>query len=118
MKGFKLNANGDVVVGTTDIEMVEDNELKKQKILTVLGTNKGEWPLNKNEGIAFSQMLGKGVTEDMARTQVQSGIKQVDAAIYIDRLAFSIDNQNRAAKVDFTVKDNSGETIEIEQKWD
>lgn len=118
MKGFKLDDNGDVVVGDTDIEMVEDNELKKQNIQTVLGTNKGEWPLNKDEGITFSQVLGKGVTADMARTQVQDGLKQVDSSMYIDKLDFSFDNQSRAANVNFAAKNNNGEIVEIEQSWE
>jgi hypothetical protein len=118
MKGFKIDASGDVVIGVSDIETVEDNELKAQKIQTVLGTNKGEWPLNKKEGIVFSQILGKGVTEDMVRTQVQDGIKQVDAAAYIDKFDFSADNRHRTAKVSFTAKSSNSGAIDVVQNWE
>lgn len=41
------------------IEMVEGAELTAQKIKTVLGTNKGEWFFDEEEGINFDNILGK-----------------------------------------------------------
>lgn len=41
------------------IEMVEGAELTCQKIKTVLGTNKGEWFFDEEEGINFDNILGK-----------------------------------------------------------
>lgn len=41
------------------IEMVEGAELTCQKIKTVLGTNKGEWFFDEEEGINFKNILGK-----------------------------------------------------------
>lgn len=41
------------------IEMVEGAELTCQKIKTVLGTNKGEWFFDEEEGINFDNIIGK-----------------------------------------------------------
>ena len=117
MKGFKLNSEGDVIIENNDIAIVEDNELKTQTVQTVLGTNKGEWALNTNEGIAFSAMLGKGVTEDMALTQLQSGIKQVDRDLYIDSFGYSRDNKTRAVEIAYTARGKNDEVITNTQMW-
>ena len=75
-----------------------DNELKAQTIRTVIGTNKGEWPLNKNEGINFDYVLGKGITDDMIMTQIIDGMRQVDETLYLDNL-----NVQRIRTVEKTV---------------
>ena len=58
MKGFELS-NGDVVIKNGEIQMVSGAELTRQTVETVLGTNKGEWFFNVDEGITFSNILGK-----------------------------------------------------------
>ena len=59
MKGFKLNENGDVVIENGVIQMAHGTELTKQTIKSVLGTQKGEWFLNWEEGINHNAILGK-----------------------------------------------------------
>lgn len=59
MKGFKLDDKGDVVIQNGEIDMVHGAELTMQTIKTVLGTQKGEWFLNWNEGINHDNILGK-----------------------------------------------------------
>ena len=56
MKGFLLDSNGDVVISNRQIQMIEGNALMCQKVKLVLGTNKGEWPLNEDEGISFQNI--------------------------------------------------------------
>lgn len=58
MQGFKLN-NGDVVIENGVIQMTSGGDLLRQTVETVLNTNKGEWWLNPDEGINFSNILGK-----------------------------------------------------------
>ena len=64
MKGFKLNISGDVVIENNRIQMIEGTDLLRQTVQSVLGTNKGEWTLNPNEGINFKNLLGKQKTID------------------------------------------------------
>lgn len=59
MKGFKLDESGDVSIRSGEIEMTHGAELTMQTIKSVLGTQKGEWFLNHNEGINHDNILGK-----------------------------------------------------------
>lgn len=59
MKGFQLDSNGDIVISGGHIQMVDGDELLRQTVQSVLGTNKGEWVLNTDEGIDFKNILGK-----------------------------------------------------------
>ena len=59
MKGFALNEQGDLLIENGDIQMAHGAELTKQKIKSVLGTQKGEWFLNWEEGINYDNILGK-----------------------------------------------------------
>ena len=69
MKGFKLN-NGDIVIENGDIQLISGNELTAQTCTTVLETRKGEWFGNTDEGIDTGFVLGRNVTEDMIRGQI------------------------------------------------
>lgn len=59
IKGFALDDKGDLIIENGDIQMVHGAELTKQTIKTVLGTQKGEWFLNWEEGINYNEILGK-----------------------------------------------------------
>ena len=59
IKGFALDDKGDLIIENGDIQMAHGAELTKQTIKTVLGTQKGEWFLNWEEGINYNEILGK-----------------------------------------------------------
>lgn len=54
-----MDENGDLLIVNGQIQMVHDADLTAQKIKTVLGTQKGEWFLNWDEGINLDNILGK-----------------------------------------------------------
>lgn len=110
MQGFKLNSNGDVVIENNSIVMVEGNELLRQQIESVLSTNKGEWVLNREEGITFSNVIGKGITEDMIRAEIQQGLLQVDSSFVLTFFEL-VPLDNRRYKVLFTAQTSNGEEI-------
>lgn len=51
--------------------MIEDNELLRQTVQTVLSTNKGEWVLNKDEGINYRNILGKSKIVESQENEAQ-----------------------------------------------
>jgi hypothetical protein len=114
MKGFLLDENGDIVLSNEksgkQIQIVSGNDLIAQKIQAVLGTNKGEWFLDGSEGVDFDYLIGKGITEDMIRSQIEDGVHQVSEALYLSEFNVAIDKKSRTATINFTVEDN-GETI-------
>lgn len=117
MYGFKLDDNGDLKINGGVIENVRDEELTIQTIKTVLGTNRGEWFLNEDEGVEFSMILGKGVTEDMIRSQVEDAINQVDPTLYLDVFTVQTDKTTRETKVTFTAKRQDGTTASGERTF-
>ena len=66
-----LNDSGDVVIKNNEIQMISDDALLQQRVQSILGTNKGEWPLNSNEGINFKNVLGKHKQIDNNTTNVK-----------------------------------------------
>lgn len=95
--------------------MVDGDELLRQKIQEVLQTNKGEWFADWEHGVKFDNLLGKGVTEDMVRKEIEDGLRQVDENLYISD--FSMKTEGRKLIVDFTAAneaDNSTISITTE----
>lgn len=115
MKGFKVDAKGDVVITDGQIDMVSGTELERQTMQTVLMTNKGEDIFDSDEGIDFRQILGKGVTEDMTKTQIRSGINQVNDAFNTDygMEDFEYSVEGRKSTSTFTARKSSGEAVEV-----
>lgn len=102
--------NGDIVIANGNIAMIEGNELTAQTLRTVMGTNKGEWFLNENEGIDRYQLLGKGITKDMQLMQCQDACSQVDENLNITEFNSGLDKPTRKASLTFKVQRN-GEAV-------
>lgn len=109
MTGLKLNEKNDIEIINGDIPLVKDLKLEEQTIRTVLGTNKGEWCFNYDEGIDYRQLSGKNVTADMARSQITAGIHQVNSNRNIENFSYSV--ADRHVVIDFTAREAGGEII-------
>ena len=116
MKGFKI-VDGDVSITDGNIDMVEDTELEIQTMKTVLKTNKGEDVFDKTEGINLRQILSKGVTADMLKTQIKNGINQVNADYTIEDFNYNLDKNTRTAITDFTARKADGSTVSISSSY-
>lgn len=117
MKGFKLK-DGDISITDGKIDMIEDTELEVQTMECVLQTNKGEDPFDVDEGVNFRQILGKGVTEDMVKTQVKSGINQVNSDYIIEDFDYSVDKTSRKSTIRFTARKSDGTAISVSNNYD
>lgn len=118
MKGFEMDSTGDVAVVNNKIPMVSGASLVQQKVQNVLSTNKGEWFLNLNEGIDFDNVLGKGVTEDLVRYEIEQVLLQIDSTFTITEFSCEIDSRSRKVKAKFKAQTNSGEEVEGDYAWD
>lgn len=78
MKGFALDENGDLLIINNEIVMIHGTDLLRQKVETVLNTNKGEWSLNVEEGINFSNILGKNTETTKPRAKSGSGDSRIN----------------------------------------
>lgn len=110
MKGFMLDNNGDIVINK-DIVFVNDLELLRQTIQTVIGTNKGEWWFNKNEGINFNNILIKNPNYDIIRAEIIDGLSQVDGNIELQKFSCLLDKNVRKLYINFSAKKQDGTII-------
>lgn len=110
MRGFLLDEKGDIVIENGSIALVENEHLKAQTLRTVMGTNKGEWFLNDEEGIDFNFMLGKGITEDMQLAQCKDACNQVDTSLTVVDFHREVDKATRKAEINFKAQ---GDNVDI-----
>lgn len=92
VKSFSTNDDGDVIVNGS-IEMVTDNELLRQKVQRVLGTNKGEWSYDTEEGIDFSVVLRKNPNEDEIRATIEEALMRIDETFVITSFGLTMDGR-------------------------
>lgn len=108
MKSFLLDKKGDVVIFGGKIQFTSGNDLLRQTVETVIGTNNGEWFLDPDEGINFKAVLGKSPNMDEVRSEIQKGLLQVDSSLFIQ--SFEYDVELRTLNVRFTAS-NGVETL-------
>lgn len=97
--------------------MINGNDLIRQTVETNLGTNKGEWFLDIDEGIEFSNLLGKEKTEETIKNEILQGLSQVDSSFYLTHFSFEFNKLQRKLRVEFAAQNEEGETIEGGQEW-
>ena len=117
MKGFALDEHGDVLIENNEISIVVGDSLLQQKVWTVLQTNLKEWFFDWDQGIDFTNFIGKGKTEDMARYEIERGLAQVDSTLTITEFEYAEDQKARTASIHFTAQNDSGETVGGDMTW-
>lgn len=117
MKGFALDEKGDVLIENGAISIVVGDSLLQQKVMTVLQTNLKEWFFDWGQGIDFSNLLGKGTSEELARHEVERGLAQVDSTFTITEFSYTADVSARKASVTFKAQTESGEAVRGEIEW-
>lgn len=118
MKGFALDENGDVLIENNEISIVVGASLLQQKVWTILHTNLGEWFFDPDEGIDFGNLLGKNISEELVRYEIERGLAQVDSTFVITEFTFDVDKADRKAKVTFRAQTKNGEEVGGEYVWD
>ena len=117
MKGFALDNNGDVIIEKNKIKMIDGVELKRQTVQTVLGTNKGEWFLNIDEGINFDNLLGKKKDDEIIKNEILQGLQQVDSSFILENFNCDFNKKNRKLNIYFKAKNFNDEEVTIEKNY-
>lgn len=102
MEDFLLDNDGDVLIKDTQIQMVSSSKLLAQKVKQIIGTNQGEWLLDKSEGIPFQALFQKKPDYNMIREYIQYALFQIDDKLNLSEIDFKID-KNRVLHIKFTV---------------
>lgn len=121
MKGFQM-IDGDIVIENNEIQMVSGAELTRQTVETVLNTNKGEWFFDSDEGITFSNILGKNQKikseySDIVKSEILDGLSQVDSSFSISEFSADYNSTIRKLTAKFTAYNENGETVEVVDVW-
>ena len=110
MRGFQLDKNGDVIIDGGAIQFVEGAELLRQTVEAVLGTNKGEWMFNAEEGISYRDIFTKNPDKNIIREELLDALRQCDESFVIEDFACFI-NESRHLVLTFSARRGSGEVI-------
>lgn len=117
MKTFKI-VNGDLVFdGQGNLVMVEGKEEIGQSIERVLTTNIGEWFLNFEHGLDYSEIQGKGRDIEGIKLAITEAILQEERVSEVEKIDLSLD-KDRHLKINVTVRLQEGDTLEISEVID
>lgn len=115
MKGFLLDTKGDVVLRDGDIALCDGGDLLAQTCKQVVGTNRGEWFLNLNEGIDFyGALLVKRPDMDAVKSQIAGALLQVDPDFVLGDFGWS--QEGRALDIRFTAS-TMADTVSVEVSY-
>ncbi len=115
-KDILLDKNtNDLAIVDFDLKLTDGSQLTVQKIKQKLLLYEGEWFLDNSIGMPyFTEILGKGNSLSRIQTLYIRAIQSIPEVIEI--LEFNIDEdiKTRELKIDFKVRDEQGNILEIE----
>lgn len=117
MKDFALDANGDLLIENNEISMVTEAELIQQKVWTELRTNLREWFFDWERGIDFKNLNGKDRSADIARMEIERGLRKVDETFEITEFTYTADKETRKATITFKARTASGDEVGGDYTW-
>lgn len=110
-----LDANGELMITNGDLSLTDSSNNTAQAIRRKLCTFEGEWYLDRSIGLPyFSDVLGKGKFLSDIKVIYLREIQSVPEVAEILEFNISEDPRLRILKIDFKVRDDMGNVIEIE----
>lgn len=91
MKDFALDESGDIVIESSDIALVYDQQQEIQKIRQVLGTKLGEWEYDPNEGIDFDALLQKHPDSSRIQETIQNGLREINENYVLQECSYGVE---------------------------
>ncbi len=105
----------DLAIIDYDLQFTNGKQLTVQKLKQTLWLFQGEWFLNNAVGMPyFDDVLIKNASLSRIETLYIRAIQSVPEVLDILSLDVSLDNAKRTLSVNFTVRDNDGNIIDIE----
>lgn len=116
MKDYALDKNGDIVLFDHDIEWVNGAALTAQTVQKRLGTNTGEWFLNRRYGINFDVILRKKQNIEEVKSEILRALRETDETYYFT--SFAHEMNGRVQTIQFSAVNASGEQIRVDHTWE
>ena len=117
MKSLETDSSGDLILdGQKSFRMVEGVDEAAQAIRILLGTNTGEWFLNKAHGLDYSAIQVKAPEMQEVRMAIQEALDQEARIENIEKIELNFDEKERKLKVDLRLQVEGGivdEQVEV-----
>jgi hypothetical protein len=108
-------ATNDLSIVNFDLTLTTGADLTVQKIKQTLQLFLGEWFLNDTVGIPyFSEMLDKGKSLTRIQTLYIRALQTIPEILEILEFNINEDRAKRTLNIDFKVRDEEGNVLEIE----
>lgn len=110
-EAFQVNSDGDMVRVNGRFVRVDSTA---QRLQTRLRYIRGEWFLNRENGVPyFERILGKGRNVSHIRQVLAAEIKAVEGVTSLDEIRLELDRATRALSVSFRVNGGDRTTITL-----
>ncbi len=114
-RDIALNANGELKIVNGDISLTDSSNNTAQAIRRRLGTFQGECYLDESIGLPyFDEILGKGNLLSDIKVIYLREIQAIPEVAEILEFNIEEDARTRTLKINFTVRDDNGNVIEID----
>lgn len=102
MKDFLIEEN-DLKIENGDLVTIQDEDVILQEINRALSTRKGEWFLNHQMGMDYSELEKKQPDEELIKLYILEAIWQVDGVKEVLNLKLHFNHIKRAFKASFYI---------------
>lgn len=113
---FKM-INGDTVIGN-DLILVNGQEELRQNIENRLSVNQGEWFLNIGLGLAYKDIVGKGVSDRDIEFAVRECCLQDERVKEVRNITIERDAKNRTAEINIVIIDRGEQELWLKEVVD
>lgn len=113
---FKM-FEGDIVI-ENDLILVSGQEELRQNIENRLSVNQGEWFLNIGLGLAYKDIVGKGVTDREIEFAIRECCLQDNRVKEVRNIKITRDNEHRTCDIDILIIDKGEEEVWLKEVVD
>ena len=102
MKSLYLDSSGDISFdGLKNLKMIDGLEEVKQRNRLTLGTNQGEWFLNKLFGIPWIKMLSEGESPESFQKEILKVLNNDPAIDEVEEINLDFNRPDRKLEIKF-----------------
>lgn len=106
---------GDLVFDKSgNLEMVSGKDELAQAVKMRILSDKGEWFQNEDFGLGYKEVTNKGKTKKDIEFAVREVVFQEERIVEVVFTRLEIDRANRSIDIRFKMRDDTGETLEVE----
>lgn len=109
---LEIDGSNELVIENGDLVLVDGVDAITQHLQIALRTWKGEWFLNRDEGVPYlGRIYGKPARRELITATLRKAIMAVPGVSRIVSFSLDLDAQTRALSIAFDVRVTTGETL-------